>query len=69
MTLPLAIKHEWQPIETAPKDGAAVLVANGGKCQAVAFYQNSDWFTTVSFTLLDPSPSHWMPLPEPPVQS
>jgi hypothetical protein len=60
---------DWQPIETAPKDGTEVLIT--GK------FPNGVWFTEISWfnrhkgqwpgRSLDP-PTHWMPLPAPPFQ-
>jgi hypothetical protein len=64
---------EWQPIETAPKDGTRVLVyvepfgsligSNTfnlfGRTSGDRWYCDGVW--------LDGSvPTHWMPLPEPP---
>ena len=67
---------EWQPIETAPKDGTDVLVWDGevrtlshwGKSAHVPLY---GWLALVfadpcDLNLLRDQPTHWMPLPEPP---
>lgn len=70
---------EWQPIETAPKDGSLVLLSNkngvwAGKYTPVyssGFVPKNKW----SSYLLnhdhfkakkDITPTHWMPLPKPP---
>jgi hypothetical protein len=72
---------EWQPIETAPKDGTRILAVVQGFRPAVAYWQNNRGV----FDFIDaedmPSPeawdeylrnepewtpTHWMPLPEPP---
>lgn len=72
---------EWQPIETAPKDGTPILVF--GKPQKhpnlESWYDGSAIFTAEwdaideSFCILGGDwlgpfidPSHWMPLPAPP---
>jgi len=66
----------WQPIETAPKDGTVILAwipAHEGDKPEVApvrwqshvtgrwVHDASDW------TLEAPMPTHWQPLPAPPV--
>ena len=70
----------WQPIETAPTDGSAVLVSNGGgvwvaKHKAVfqsGYKPDSPWFCLMLNKDYIPSklragkPTHWMPLPQPP---
>jgi hypothetical protein len=69
---------DWQPIETAPKDGTAVLVfgerystPNGTPGIAVArWYEDGfppqTWWGTAGNSLVVQCPSHWMPLPPPP---
>lgn len=61
----------WQPIETAPKDGRLLLVFDrSGRGSMVAWYDLGSWQSHE----LDspwggnycPTPTHWMPLPEPP---
>lgn len=66
---------DWQPIETAPKDGRRVLlygkVCSGSDIE-VGFFSDNGPFAELAgsdgewFTELDGDPSHWMPLPEPP---
>jgi hypothetical protein len=68
--------EEWQPIETAPKDGTLVLLLDihgnhriGGyelNCQNRKWgtgWEGGDWDFKIDF---DPQPTHWMPLPQPP---
>lgn len=61
---------EWQPIETAPKDGEMVLLfvplKHNGKFHMGAYrFDNGHWWTD-SHTFVS-NPSHWMPLPKPPM--
>jgi hypothetical protein len=69
---------QWQPIETAPKDNSAVLVyvpMRSVKFMATAFWDTVAGEWRVAWTGLhnkpsvikDPEPTHWMPLPEPPI--
>lgn len=59
----------WQPIETAPKDGKDVLVFTHNGLVRLAFYDKalggvwSSWPGRNQCT-----PTHWMPLPAPPEQ-
>lgn len=58
---------EWQPIETAPKDGTYVLLwaAQESECPMVGYFGVRRWELAHNDT--EPfTPSHWMPLPEPP---
>ena len=72
---------EWQPIETAPKDGTAVLVFPptwGGMSASIAawdedvyaknprpYWRRFDTLGRVSLSR-DNAPTNWMPLPDPP---
>lgn len=67
---------EWQPIETAPKDGTRILTCKiiaGEKrilCPAVNEWNDPSrtglgslgWWASTALT----DPTHWMPLPGPP---
>lgn len=68
----------WQPIDTAPKDGTMILVWTGKKVFS-AFYKEftgfftgpqKGWFTEYNREFGEPTaevfPSHWMTLPKPP---
>ncbi len=71
---------EWQPIETAPKDGAYIQVANAGGVWiahwmpvAVSGYRFDDpWRSCMLNHYHIPErarygkPTHWAPLPPPP---
>lgn len=74
---------DWQPIETAPRDGTGILVWTERGCFSVEwngpslprFEQNESaysdgWYVDNGsrdlYDLRGPSPTHWMPLPEPP---
>lgn len=71
---------DWQPIETAPKDGTLAIISDGS-IVAPGSFQHGVWrFWQGDLLLCDEhgevgnlneylpaySPSHWMPLPEAP---
>lgn len=70
---------EWQPIETAPKDGRMVLLAESGYVECGFWHDGSEcyghrggagWFSEEDrhnlLTARNVHPTHWMPLPAPP---
>ena len=65
---------DWQPIETAPKDGSFCLAAKQA-CWAKAFDHfpyplkqrwNGEEWEADDGRVYEPQPTHWMPLPAPP---
>ena len=69
-------KPQWQPIETAPKDGSDVF-AWGPRWKQPDYihFRNGEWCEWVGpdtgewepITFSEPFlPTHWMPIPEPP---
>lgn len=59
---------EWQPMETAPKDGTSIIafVPGFGMGAMVLFWLDHYWREPAQHMALKRDPSHWMPLPEPP---
>jgi len=66
----------WQPIETAPKDGTEILAYYGqegrGQILILAWDENwwgpgnGDWVLNGEKDYA--TPTHWMPLPAPPIE-
>lgn len=67
---------EWQPIETAPKDGSRFIAWTGYMTVSPVEWQEGGVISEEGFLLWwqDPAggclaevrPTHWMPLPAPP---
>ena len=66
---------EWQPIETAPKDGTKLIGYSGGRVSVIfygEYYLNQFvWFTGGTLPTMNAEPqifepTHWMPSPETP---
>lgn len=61
----------WQPIETAPKDGQYVFLWWPYWCDqypAIAWWNHDEWRCPEALTRSGDGPTHWMPLPPPPTQ-
>lgn len=67
----------WRPIETAPKDGTAIILGYEGSHSEEGFWMadtkrnhwgKAGWFATDSDILCDypHTPTHWQPLPPAP---
>lgn len=74
---PIPVKMEWQPIDTAPKDGIKIIAFDKTMDEYfVAFFVSTglikEWQcdgvrgTDIDFDIF---PTHWMPLPQPPAGS
>ena len=61
---------EWQPIETAPKDGTEILLFCDGpfKDIGLCYWRDDHVMTGWTWGLEQPFnfATHWMPLPAPP---
>lgn len=62
---------EWQPIETAPKNGKEILVSDEYGDMAVLYYAHGRWEAFTMYTdseyhsvYCDIEPTRWTPLPE-----
>lgn len=68
-----AYLEQWQPIETAPKDGTRILLGWKGASvmpQAIARWLTDGWSidSPLAGRFVRP-PTHWQPLPLPPKES
>jgi len=62
---------EWKTIETLPEEGERVLVFGNGEICTARFVQNHFFIDPVQGILSETiswEPTHWMPLPEPPIK-
>lgn len=66
-------QSQWRPIETAPKDGTDFIGMRRDENRLLVLttryrkYAYSDVWENLEYDAVSPwSPSHWMPLPEPP---
>lgn len=59
----------WRPIETAPKDGTAILAAHADYDDGImdcVLWSSGRWETMEGYGYMDGRFSHWMPLPPAP---
>ena len=61
--LDLLERVEWRPIETAPKDGTHIQLYRP-EIQFVGYWSDAGWCMQ-GCKMIDPAPTHWMPLPQP----
>lgn len=67
--------NEWQPIETAPKDGTEIdLWAGGFRFPDSKYYKDAwrywgpDDYDSQEWVKIIHPVTHWMPLPKPPTE-
>lgn len=62
--------QEWQPIETAPRNGTEILVMLENKDMHIVYGHRYDFGNKFEWAQFDGpnnyNPTHWMPLPKPP---
>lgn len=60
----------WQPIETAPKDGTRILLRGGGNVFVAGYELILDvgycWCIVNDAWIAEEDATHWMPLPDAP---
>lgn len=56
---------QWQPIETAPKDGTPVLILAADDERFVGCWKHNAWELFGAYARISPV-LMWMPLPDPP---
>jgi hypothetical protein len=61
------VDNLWQPIETAPRDGTSVLIWNGLDVFVGYLPGNRPKFVAFPDSAQISDPTHWQPLPKPPV--
>lgn len=58
---------EWQPIETAPRDGTIIRVRQGSWTPVHGYFAGGEW-RFVEYAHPNPAHlTHWMPLPPAPL--
>jgi hypothetical protein len=61
---------KWEPIDSAPKDGSSILGYADSSFAVVEWYRGGWWSLSEPGAYAEDSewnPTHWMPLPEPPM--
>ena len=59
---------EWQTIESAPKDGTAILGWDGGTALVILWHRGGGyWIVEWDGHRIDDWCTHWQPLPAPPL--
>lgn len=69
---PATDQSPWQTIESAPKDGTKILLWDGHDCNTASWDKHEGWVVSCVATDFNyyetvNNPTHWQPLPAPPV--
>ena len=66
------LSPQWQPIETAPRDGAQILAYGAHQHYPEEYTTKIQWWSDGingwGATGVSIIPTHWMPLPKPPTE-
>lgn len=69
----VTLVSQWQPIETAPRNGDIILIYTKDGTISTAFWSDSVWLDKAGFIseenrsdTITLGATHWMPLPKPP---
>ena len=66
--LEIELAARWQPIDTAPRDGTNILTWDGHSISIACWLDiMGDWWGDDDCALCS-TPTHWMPLPQPPTE-
>jgi hypothetical protein len=59
---------DWQPKESAPKDGTRILVATTERVIGLSFWlpASQTWWSQQTGRSMRDAFTHWMPIPAPP---
>ena len=58
----IGVFMEWQPIGTAPKNGAPILT-RGGQTMKIRRWVRNRWEDVITNQVARPTPTHWRPIP------
>jgi hypothetical protein len=61
--------QDWQPIDSAPKDGTPILIALGTRMDLARWRRQDQCWEGPDSCAFSEQPTHWMPLPDPPVSA
>lgn len=57
------VKFRWRTMETAPKDGAQIIVHDEGRVRFVQWCDAQEFWIEGASDII-PYPTHWMPAPD-----
>jgi len=68
----LEAERKWRPIENAPKYQSVILATKNNKVGEAIFARSNDgqmeWWWINTHDPVEFMPTHWMPLPTPPIE-